>query len=288
MSCPCTAQLEGSFSLSKTTYLAGEPVFLSFTVKNVGEQPTKIRTAEPLSFCSNYHFEIKGLRDRWSLPCGGEGRAGSCASSAEILLPGKIHTERILLNVAFDLRRQGTYSLHTTYRLKYGPADESLSARELGVTYQDFQSQEQIVIEPSQPDELQSGFAEYLGELDSADVHAKVEAARVIAYLAPKFLEPTILKMLDTPLLQGFGVEGLRNLGTPLAHQALAEFVKNSPPTNVVGPYQDAIRYLGEIGDAVTFRYSSPLRVQMRLIVRAGNWQLDLQVKPVVRLPSPH
>lgn len=45
-------------------------------------------------------------------------------------------------------------------------------------------------------------------------------------------------------------MEGLRNLGTPSAHRALAEFVKNSPPTNVVGPYQEALRYLGEVGDA--------------------------------------
>lgn len=250
VSSPCAAQLEGSFSLSKPKYLAGEPVFLSFTVKNTGERPIQIPTAEPLSFCSNYHFEIKGVRDRWSLPCGGEGRGGSCASVAETLRPGKSHTDRILLNVAYDLRRPGTYSLHATHRLKYGPADEHLSALEQSASYQDFQSQEQIVIEPSTEDELRSGFAEYLQDLDSADAHAKVEAAKVIAYLAPKFLEPTILKMLDTPLLQGFGVEGLRNLGTPTAHQMLAEFVKKSPPTNVVGPYQDALRYLGEIGDA--------------------------------------
>jgi len=250
VSCPCAAQLEGGFSLSKPTYLAGEPVFLIFKVKNVGEVPVRIRTADPHSFCSNYHFEIKDVPDRWALPCGGEGRGGSCISGAEILPPGRSHTDRILLNVPYDLRRPGTYSLHATYRLKYGPAEENLSTLEQSATFQDFQSQEQLVIEPSQSDELQSGFAEYLQELDSADAHTKIEAAKVIGYLAPRFLEPTILKMLDTPLLQGFAVEGLRNLGTPSAHQALADFVKNSPPTNVVGPYQDALLYLGEIGDA--------------------------------------
>ena len=58
-------------------------------------------------------------------------------------------------------------------------------------------------------------------------------------------MEPTILKMLDTPVLQSYGVEGLRNLGTPSAHRALAEFVKNASPTN-----EEALRHLGEIGDA--------------------------------------
>jgi HEAT repeat protein len=62
-------------------------------------------------------------------------------------------------------------------------------------------------------------------------------------------MEQTIVQMLDSPNLKYFAVRGLRNLGTPTAHQALLSFVKNSPPTEVNGPYQDAIRYLGEIGD---------------------------------------
>lgn len=240
----CAAQLEGSFSLSKPTYLAGEPVFLSFTVRNVGKLPIQIRTADPLSFCSGYHFEIAEVRSRWALPCGGEGRGGSCASSAEILPPGKSRTDRILLNAAFELRRPGTYLLDATYRLKYGPAGENLSALELSPTYRDFQAQEQIVLEASQVDELQPLFARYVHELDSADYHVRLDAAKVIAYLAPKFLEQTILEMLDTTAFQSYGLEGLRNLGTPSAHQALAEFVKNSPKND------QAIRYLGEIGDA--------------------------------------
>ena len=247
---PCAAQLVGDFSLSKPRYLAGEPVFLSFTVKNMGEKAIRIRIADPLSFCSGYHFEIPVMRPRWSLPCGGDGRGGSCESSAEILHPGQSRTDRILLNAAYDLRKPGTYSLRVTYRLKYGLAHEDLSALEQSATFKDFDSQERIVIEPSKEDELKPVFAQYVRDLDSADDHRRFEAAEVIAYLAPQLIEPTILKMLDRPLLQGYGVEGLRNLGTPSAHRALANFVKDSPSTNIAGPYQEALRYLGEIGDA--------------------------------------
>jgi hypothetical protein len=55
--------------------------------------------------------------------------------------------------------------------------------------------------------------------------------------------------MLHTPGMQSPGVEGLRNLGSPSAHRALAEFVRDSSPTS-----QDWIRrrcgYLGEIGNS--------------------------------------
>ena len=86
------AQLDGGFSLSKTTYLAGEPVFLLFTVKNVGSQPVLVRTARPLSFCSGYQFDLKGARDRDANGCGPAGTGGSCASGGAILKPGETRT----------------------------------------------------------------------------------------------------------------------------------------------------------------------------------------------------
>jgi hypothetical protein len=52
------AQLEGHFSLSKTSYSAGEPIFLVFEVENTGSQPILIKTANPLSFCGGYKIEV--------------------------------------------------------------------------------------------------------------------------------------------------------------------------------------------------------------------------------------
>ena len=78
------AQLDGSFSLTKASYLAGEPVVLLFTVKNIGSQPVLVRTADPLSFCSGYQFNLKGARNREANGCGPVGPGGSCASSGAI------------------------------------------------------------------------------------------------------------------------------------------------------------------------------------------------------------
>ena len=241
-----TAQLDGRFSLSKTVYLAGEPVFLLFTVKNVGSQPVPVRTARPLSFCSGYQFDLKGARDREANGCGPAGTGGSCASGGAILKPGEARTDRILLNARYDLRQPGVFLLHVTYRLEHVPADEDLTAFVLNGTHQDFQDQLEIVIEPPRLDDLKPEFAQYARQLDSSDLQTKQEAEDVIAYLAPPFMEPSIIKMLDSPHLRGYGIEGLHNLGTESAHHALADVVKNSPPS----PYQNpAIGYLGGIGD---------------------------------------
>ena len=244
------SQLDGSFSLSKASYLAGEPVFLLFTVKNIGSLPVTVRTADPLGFCGGYDFKLQGAIDRDARNCQGTGFAGDCLSGDVVLAPGEARTDRILLNARYDLRQPGRYPMHVAHSLKYGAAGEGLDALELNGIHQDFRDQLEIVIEPSQPDDLKPEFAEYSRQLDSSDPQTKLEAEKIIAYLAPPFMEATILRMLDTPALQSYGVEGLRNLETPSAHRALASFVKNTPPTDALGVYQSALRFLGEIGDS--------------------------------------
>lgn len=243
------AQLDGSFSLSKESFLAGEPIFLSFTVKNNGTQPLRIPTADPMSFCGGYTFELQGARDRDALPCMG-GYGGSCLSSDTALAPGKSYTDHILLNRRYDLRQPGAYSLHVTHRIHYGLAAEDYRYLFADGIDQDFEDNLEIVIEPSQPDDLKPEFARYERDLGANDQTTRREAAQVIAYLAPAFMEPVIVSMLHEADLEEYGVEGLRNLGTQSAHRALGDFVQHAQPTNTTGPYQTALRYLGEIGDS--------------------------------------
>ena len=76
------AQLVGSFSLSQSTYRAGQPVFLISTVRNESNKPVQIVKANPMSFCGGYDFEVTGAKDRYQLPCGAKWPWGSCASAA--------------------------------------------------------------------------------------------------------------------------------------------------------------------------------------------------------------
>jgi hypothetical protein len=242
------SQLNGRFYLSKERYPAGEPVFLVFEVENKGTQPVTIKTADPLSFCGGYKIEVEDAK-RQDFGCD-DAVGGSCASSGEVLNPGGRHIDRILLNQSYDLRRPGTYLLRVSHELPYGPGDGDLTVLNPGGTQETFTAQLEIVLETAQLSELKHEFQKYLLNLQSDDTRKRIEAAEVIANLAPPFLEGTILRMLDSPELRYFAVRGLRNLGTPDAHHALASFVKNTPPTQFAGAYQDAIRYLGEIGDS--------------------------------------
>jgi hypothetical protein len=243
-----SAQLDGHFSLSESSYTAGEPIYLIFAVENKGSQPVLIKTADPQSFCGGYKIEVEGAKAQESLGCyGGEG--GSCASSDEVLRPGKKHIDRILMNRSYDLRQPGRYSMHVNHELLYGPEEGGLQGLSSDGLREDFDAQLEIVLEASDEPELKAKFQKYLVDLHAEDWHRRFDAARVIAYLAPSFLEDTTIGMLESADLRPFAIRGLRSLGTPDAHDALANFVRNSPPTEPVGEYQDAIRYLGEIGD---------------------------------------
>src|ERR1700733_3672381 len=90
----CPAQITGTFSLDKTTFAPGEPVFLSFTLHNSGIEPEEIHTADPYSFCSGYQIHV--TRDATPQPACFRNFGGSCISGAISLAPSASHTERIL------------------------------------------------------------------------------------------------------------------------------------------------------------------------------------------------
>jgi hypothetical protein len=153
------AQFDLSISLSKTTYLAGEPVFLSLTVKNISTEPLQISTADPLTFCSGYSFDLQGARDRNAHRCVG-GFGGSCLGGFQTLAPGKSRTDRILLNIRYDLRRPGTYALRVVYKAEYAPAGKSLPVA-AKLSHQDFEKRLEIVLGPSKPEDLKPEFEAY-------------------------------------------------------------------------------------------------------------------------------
>jgi hypothetical protein len=169
------AQFEVSFSLSKTTHLAGEPVFLSLRVKNVSTEPLQISTADPLTFCSGDHFELQGARDRDAMSCM-SGFGGSCLSAFQTLAPRKSRTDRILLNLLYDLRRPGSYPLKVVYRAEHAPAGKNLPVRAKW-SHQDFEKRLDIVLAPSKPEDLKPEFEAYARALASPDWRKRQEPA---------------------------------------------------------------------------------------------------------------
>jgi hypothetical protein len=255
------AQFAGHFSLPRQVYSSGEPVFIDFEVQNTDSEPLRIQKGSPYSACQGYTFEIAGLHRRDERPCS-QSISVACSFRLDTLGPGETYAEHLLLNHYFDLRKPGTYDVHATRRVSYERANANLAIPGPPPSAE-FEAYFTITIDRYGTIDLRSVFEPFVRDLGSSDVKQRLEAAEVIADLAPPFLESTLLEMLNSGDLQRFGVQGLRTLATPEAHQALAEFVKNSPPTNTWGPYQEAIRALGEIGDAGD--------VDMLLAVAAAN-----------------
>jgi hypothetical protein len=239
-------QFNGHFHLSKSSYIAGEPEFLIFEVKNTGRKPVMIHTANPLSPCSGFRIEVEGVKNREPAGCYPI-MSFVCASSSEMLPHGKTHTDRILLNHSYDLRKPGRFSLHVSRWLPYDPGPFKPGHILKDDKHEEFDVRLEIVIEPADGKNLEPVFQQYAQDLKSKNWQEEFAAAQVIADLAPPSMEGTILQMLDVPQLQSYGIEGLRNLRTPAAHKALANLVRTAPPGLDLNL---AIRYLGEIGDS--------------------------------------
>jgi hypothetical protein len=130
-SSPCPAQVTGTFSLEKSTFAPGEPVFLSLTLHNSGKEPEEVTAADPYSFCSGYTIHI--TRDATPKPACFQGYGGSCMSGVLSLAPGASHTERLLLNyrnnsqgdLSDPVSIPGDYTVDATREIGYAPPGQN-------------------------------------------------------------------------------------------------------------------------------------------------------------------
>src|SRR5262249_41612865 len=111
------AQLEARFSLVKEQYMAGEPVFLEYTVRNAGTQPIRILAADPNSFCSGYVVKVNRTDAPEVHACGG-GFGGSCMSSSAMLKPSETIREFFLVNYQNEMRIPGRYHISASRELE--------------------------------------------------------------------------------------------------------------------------------------------------------------------------
>jgi hypothetical protein len=249
-----TSPLVGRFHLAEGPYVVGGPVFVVFDLANNGAQPLRIQIANALSPCAGYLFQIDGEK-RADGTC--DGLPGySCGAGTIELAPGAKTTQRVLLNYYYALPRPGPYRIHAKRTVTWWPA-----AHDLFGEHREQEIFEDIVavdLIPANTAELRAVFSPYLGALTSENIQTRKEAMQPILYLAPPFLEDTLLNMLDSEEW-GNALVGLRHLNTPRAREALAKIVEFGVP---IAPDADdletversdepsaAMKYLGEMGD---------------------------------------
>lgn len=247
------AQVTGTFSLEKSVYAHGEPVFLNLTMTNRGEQAVEVVTSDPYSFCSGYDIQIvhEGTP---RLNCA-RGFGGSCMSGAITLAPHASRTERILLNYQNTSRGDlnppvslpGNYTIDASRALAFAPAGIGSAVFNNPETYQVHQVMSLRVDDSSEASA--AVFAPFVQQLSSPDVYVRSDAARTLATLAPAALEPLLLSFAVSKdeALREEAPLALSNLGTPASLDAMARLLQSALP----GSYESmtAGEYLGRTHD---------------------------------------
>lgn len=230
----CPAQVTGTFSLDKTTFAPGEPVFLSFTLHNYGIDPEEIQTADPYSICSGYKVHI--TRDGSPPPTCFKNFIGDCLAGAISLASGTSLTERILLNYHNDSRidlgtvvsTPGNYTVEATRGIAFDPQSGKIfTSPDHSEAHDTFHLRIDHALELPP-----TVYAPYILQLDSNDSEARREAARTLATIAPPTLEPLLLNFATSkdPGIKQFAPLALSNLSTKASIAALAQMVVDNKP----------------------------------------------------------
>ncbi len=64
------AQLEGRLYLDKDRYVAGEPVYLNFELRNNGQEPLQFASGDSYSFCGGFQIEVSSDPPPANSSCG--------------------------------------------------------------------------------------------------------------------------------------------------------------------------------------------------------------------------
>jgi hypothetical protein len=249
----CPAQVTGTFSLEKSTFAPGEPVFLTLTLHNEGKDSAEVHAADPYSFCSGYKIHI--TRDAAPEPACFQSYGGSCLSGALSLGPGASHTERLLLNyrnssqgeLGAPVSLPGDYTVDATRDIAYAPLGSNSSvytAPDHSVVHQTFHLKVDDALKLSP-----TVYAPYIRPRDSKDDQVRREAARTLATLAPPALEPLLLTFATSKdyVLKQFAPLALANLATKTSLSALAQMLLYTEPGTY--EYMTAAEKLGQTHD---------------------------------------
>ena len=237
-----TAQLSGTFYLDKTTFAPGEPIFLHFKVSNHGarEGILDITGLPEQPVCAGYLIEISRNPPIASACQNGyngyfEGCSYDGPISVQTIKPGKSFTERILLNFDSEVHEPGEYSIHAKYLDHIGGPENQLNA----------ETRLHLRVDRAAPGSSCALFQPWVDQLNFRDRRKRIEAAQVLASLAPRCFENVLLSFAHDPDLREFAPLAFHRLNSRRSIAALAALITGSS-TNERG---QAAFYLAETGD---------------------------------------
>jgi HEAT repeats len=237
-------QIIGRIHPEKPTYLVGEPVFVVLDLANAGSKPIWI--AETCAWLDTQFEAPTAPKSRPEVSlfgCGVGGTAGSCAGSAQQILPGGHYKRRYLLDGSFRLEAPGVYPIRVRHKIDTYAGETDYRV----IASQDLVSEFQLSLVEQDDKQLASAYAPVLGDLDSQDAFASSLAIKAVVQHPPRFLEEMILSLADHPKTAAASVSGLERLATPRAKAKLAELSAAGSPEGI---RQKAISALAALGDS--------------------------------------
>lgn len=227
------------FEMDKGHFLAGEPVFCRFIIRNTGARsfafsyrpPSRVHErgldGEPRFIVKDAAGKL--LADPAPETCGGA--IGTVVYGSVTLPPGQSHTERWLLDQWANFSLPGSYHLRAERRLPLRETATSERPTAFAMAIADLS----FAIEPSTESQLRAAFAPYLAALTDRAAAAPVEAEMVVATLPRPFMIDALRSMANAPSSERWdrrqALEGLARLGTPEAWRAILAVAQGNART---------------------------------------------------------
>ncbi len=259
------------FELEKPAYLLGEPIFCRFVIRNTGvavfnfryRAPSRIlatdNTQEPRFTVTN--LAGRRLRDPGPRPCGNP--QGTAVYGYVTLPPGKVHTERWLLNEWAQFSAPGSYRLRAERRLALLPIDpQTGNPLEKPVAFAQAIDDLVVQIERSTPAQVEASFQPYLDSIRNPKESDPAEAVTVVTSMPQTFFLDQLIAMLNSGKPERWDrhdvVNGLARLNTLASWRAilrLFRYGETTPGPAVDRETEDALRsyallVLAERGDS--------------------------------------
>lgn len=240
LTAPTSAQAAGQFYLEKQVFSRGEPVFLYFRISDHSPFSLALfsnNTEQPM--CSGVSIKVSSDPSIPTASCSILPDSLCVMNGQRNSAQPQSKTVRFFLNFQHKIDQPGEYWVDADKRERVG--DTLVSAH----NKLSFRIVDELHRYPAEKLQV------WINLLKSPDIEKRLEAARVLASVAPPEFEDTLLQFAHDPDFSRYASLAFHRLHTQRGLVALANMVRNSP----IGSTEslEAAHYLAEDGGRYWF-----------------------------------